>query len=325
MLCYVSVRGKPEKLETLNEGKIEDEENTEANTLTQTDKKSLPNPTNLQPGQSFFFLNGEPLYQNYAFQNTLGLPNFGTKFQQPLLLPTEQDLDLQYNTYPFHALLLRNEIPKDAQGHFINPHQQNLIVKKGTSPVQDEQKISEQIPLQIQQNNPQAFNLPTAPINDQSEGIPSNSQLRTAGQQVSSGTQPVVSQEQQLQNQVVPQFFSPEQGFGIETRTFPQEVFFKNALPFSFDGEDPNFEEFGQFRFSPPSAPYYPADGEDIENDSVVIEANLDDASPSSNGEKAEIEGILFNFDVYHSDHFCDIHDIPIFRNFFVLISVQLC
>lgn len=292
-----SARGKPEKIETLNEGKTEVEENGEANTVSQVENKKFPRPSNIQPGQSFFFLNGEPLYQNYAFQNNLGLPNFDAKFQQPLLLPTKQNLDLQYNTFPFHALLLRNEIPKDAQGHFINSDQQNLIAKntvsKETSPVQQEQRISDYIPSQIQQSNPQSFNLPTALINDQSHGILNNSPVRTEEQQVSPGAQPVISQQQQLQT---PQFISPEQQFGIETRTFPQEAFFKNALPFSFDGGDHSSGDFGQFRFSAPSDPYYPSDGEDIENDSIVINANLDEPSPSSNSEKSENEGRFLNF-----------------------------
>lgn len=226
------------------------------------------------------------------------MPNFDAKYQQPLLLPTKQNLDLQYNTFPFQALLLRNEIPKDAQGHFINPIQQNLIaknsVRKDTSATQQEQKVSEQIPFQIRQDNPQPFNLPTTPISDYAQGIPTHSQIQTEGQQLPSGAQSVVPQGQQLQRQVT-QFLPQEQQFGIETRTFPQDSFFKNALPFSFDGGDPNFEEFGQFRFSPPSGAYYPSDGEDIENDSIVINANLDD-SPGSNGDKVEDEGNIFLF-----------------------------
>lgn len=282
------------------------------------DKKqqTFPKPTNLQPGERFFILNGEPLFRNYAFQNYLGLPNFDANQQsylnypQPYLLPSKQALDQQYNTYPFGPLLLRNEIPKDVQGHFINPsQQQNLIeqniVKTGGKSSEQEQKLLEEEaaqqsnPSQPQQISqfPNIYNLQATPYDFLAQ-IP-QSQVQTEGHKAFVGDQTLAPEEKQTQSQVS-QFLPPGPNVGIETRTFPQGNFFRSSLPFSFDRGDQGFDELGQFRFSAPSGPYYPTEGEDIENDAIVVNANLDEENPDTINDKVDNEGkissILYYF-----------------------------
>lgn len=300
-------------METLNEGKADYPVNSEneADVLDDVDKKSesFPKSTALKPGQRFFFLNGEPLYQNYAFQNDIGFPSLDSRYEQALF-PTKQDLDLQYNTYPFHALLLRNEIPKDAQGHFINPSQQSGLInqehlKKHETPEEQSHKDTQQYnPIQ-QQFVPQQQNF-HVPTEFRLQAIPFQFQTQLPNQDTitQTKTQPQTALDQSNIPQVQPVqpqfsgFLPPNPQFQTESRTLPQEALFRSGLPFSLDGENQDFEGYGQFRFTPPSNSYYPTDGEDIENDSIVINANLEDASSESDTDKPDNEGerfVIFN------------------------------
>nr|XP_023015356.1 uncharacterized protein LOC111504876 [Leptinotarsa decemlineata] len=72
----------------------------------------------------------------------------------------------------------------------------------------------------------------------------------------------------------------------------PQDVFFRSSLQqndaFGQEGAIP----VGQFRFTPPNGPYYPLDGEDIENDSIIVDAKIEDGSMGENGaDNVQTEG----------------------------------
>ncbi|KAG5889595.1 hypothetical protein JTB14_024016 [Gonioctena quinquepunctata] len=53
------------------------------------------------------------------------------------------------------------------------------------------------------------------------------------------------------------------------------ELFRSGFQPIRSDDVDP----VGQFRFTAPNNPYYPIEGEDIENDSIIVDANFEDES----------------------------------------------
>lgn len=300
-------------METLNEGKVDFPANpaSEADALAEADKRPqpqpFPKPTNLKPGERFFILNGEPLFQNFAFQNDIGLPSLDAKYEQAFF-PTKEDLNLQYNTYPFQALLLRNEISKDEQRHFINPNQHSSLDNQQTlqknqvpeSEAQNDQQKDSQQNIQIpqQQIPEQNFQIPNE---FKLQAIPFNFQMHLPNQfaTVQTGTQqPASDQSANPQGQQTlphfPQFLPQDQQILTESRTFPQNAFFRSGLPFGFDGGDQGFDGFGQFRYSPPSEPYYPSDGENVENDSIVVNANFEDASSDSETDKVEDESKCF-------------------------------
>lgn len=275
-------------METFNEDNNEIPNNSASETDVSAQADRIPQPfpktTNLKPGQRFFILNGEPLFQNYELHNYLGEAN---------LLPTKQQLDVQYNTYPFSALPLRTEIPKDAQGRFINP---NVKSNVGTanSPKAEDDKVrnEEQSSRGVLQQVPQQqqipfdnFQFPGTPLNFhdggpffiQSQNIPApQPQVVNQEQQPSTKDRTVVPEEHQIQP------------IGLHGPQFSQESLFSVNLPLRFDGGERSFGELGQFRFTPPSESYFPIDGENIENDSIVVNADLDDVTPEANSGNAE-------------------------------------
>lgn len=328
------MRGKPEKLETFNEGKNEIASNSgDENAVGPKFEKIpqfFPKTPSIEPGKRFFILNGEPLFQNYDFQNYPSSLNVGQQlgldiYEQPHILPTKQELDLQYKTFPFRPLLLRNEIPKDAQGHFINFNQQPSLIIPNTQkqesnpkaqgqqaaqppPPQVQQQTSQhaapqippqtsQIPVQTPQQIPQhnfqfpEFNLQDIPLALQpQEFFTRHSNIPTQGQQFPNQLDTGLIQGQHIPSQGSP-IASDEQQILTESRGFPPDSFFRFSLPSNFERGDQNFGQFAQFRFSPPSQTYYPIDDEDIENDSIIINANLDDAQSGVSSSNAENGG----------------------------------
>lgn len=110
-----SSESKPEKIETFNEDGFNPIPKSagEGDVLEQADRKPYPHSPNrdsLKPGQRFFILNGQPLYQNYplSYQE---VPSYG---YQQVDQPFQQLQDIQkpqefgYNI-PVQTVLLRND------------------------------------------------------------------------------------------------------------------------------------------------------------------------------------------------------------------------
>ncbi|XP_057653101.1 uncharacterized protein LOC130891978 [Diorhabda carinulata] len=125
-----STENKPEKLETFNEDRfdpIPKSAGGEGEVFEQSDRKPYPqspNRDNLKPGQRFFILNGQPLYQNYP-PNYPELPAF--TYQQLQDKPQE----FGYN-FPVQTVLLKtagdlNQQPKAAETAFADQFPHNFI------------------------------------------------------------------------------------------------------------------------------------------------------------------------------------------------------
>ncbi|KAJ8930697.1 hypothetical protein NQ314_016462 [Rhamnusium bicolor] len=71
-----------------------------------------------------------------------------------------------------------------------------------------------------------------------------------------------------------------------------QEAFFRSNLPVNIVTADENIQPIGQFRFSPPSEPYFSLEGEDVENDAIVIDAKVEDEATSSSNADSDSEPI---------------------------------
>lgn len=309
---------KPEKLETFNEGKNEIPNKTagEGDLSDEANKNApaFPQTTNLKPGQRFFVLNGESLFENYASPEYPGSPSFDPQYilakLQQSRVPTKQELDLQYNTFPFRPLPLRNEISKDSRGHFIESSDQSSLTKlnpqkQEKSSVEHSQQIpqqvqhqsfertDQQVPQEIIQRNlqfPLQYNLQDSIFNVQPQELPiQHSDSFTQDRQLSDKARAIIT-EGDVQSQGS-QFLTHDHQLIPESRGFPESAFFKTNLPFSFDGVNQDFGQFGQFKFTSPSETFYPIDGDNLENDSIVVNANLEDDSSDSNKENSENEG----------------------------------
>ncbi|XP_018570314.1 uncharacterized protein LOC108910241 [Anoplophora glabripennis] len=74
----------------------------------------------------------------------------------------------------------------------------------------------------------------------------------------------------------------PENYIGLNQPSADQALF-RSGFPINIGTED--FQPIGQFRYSAPSEPYFSFDGDDFENDAVVIDAKADDADDNKDNE----------------------------------------
>ncbi|XP_072394243.1 uncharacterized protein [Diabrotica undecimpunctata] len=159
---------KPEKLETFTEDNFASfpKPAGEAGGLDEVDRRQppqqVPNNNNLKPGQRFFILNGQPLYQNYPL-NYPEIPNFGfQQIEQPFQQLQSEPREEEFNNYriPVQTVLLRNSGPVEQP--------QNIAQNAQSAPQQ-------LFPSFNQQNIPQESyfrtSLPTG-VSDINSGIP---------------------------------------------------------------------------------------------------------------------------------------------------------
>lgn len=59
------------------------------------------------------------------------------------------------------------------------------------------------------------------------------------------------------------------------------QALFRSSFPINIASE--NIQPIGQFRYTPPSEPYFSLDGDDIENDAIIIDAKADDILTDGN------------------------------------------
>lgn len=77
--------------------------------------------------------------------------------------------------------------------------------------------------------------------------------------------------------------FNTEDKFGnfvaLNQQTADQALF-RSSFPINIESE--SIHPIGQFRYTPPSEPYYALDAEDFANDAIVVEAKLDGSEATS-------------------------------------------
>ncbi|KAJ8918416.1 hypothetical protein NQ315_008113 [Exocentrus adspersus] len=65
------------------------------------------------------------------------------------------------------------------------------------------------------------------------------------------------------------------------------QALFRSSIPLSIGSEDIH-QTLGQFRYTPPSEPYFSLYGDDAENDAVIVDANADGSNSFAEGNKKE-------------------------------------
>lgn len=134
---------KPEKIETFNEGKEYPTKVSTEEIPSIPEEKPIFPKTNLRPGQRFFILNGQPLFDNYLnfAPNYPVQGNFNYKYapvqspaqasqissaKQEIEFKPEYKPDLEINQIPIQNLLLRNavtgHISDVVQNEFLPPY-----------------------------------------------------------------------------------------------------------------------------------------------------------------------------------------------------------
>lgn len=280
---------KPEKLETFNEGKnnYPTKSAGEADILEAADRnpQQIPGPP-LKPGQRFFILNGEPLYQNhfqfeqYPDLERLGLKNSPdypiTQHVQPDPLPKQQ--------------ILQPEADKQQFQLFLGQTQPVLLQRQQTQSGINQQQPIKQNVVQGSQSLQPELSQPKI----QFDALP-RAQYQPFDIQKQYQAEDLAKQGV-FNIPVYPFFRNAAIGNGAEQNVDINQQPFSPDLPFNPGQEQ--LLSIGQFKFNAPNTPYFPIGGEDIENDSIVVDAKIE-AEASDTRTDAIKPGKLSKFYAY--------------------------
>ncbi|CAH1997441.1 unnamed protein product [Acanthoscelides obtectus] len=246
---------KPEKLETLDEGKPE----FTTKSVGDPDVNHQQYPSyGPKPGHKFFFvLNGQTLLPHSAFEKYNGYSLADEQHGSPNKEELHSNIPEEYRDIP----------QKDEQHHEVPAHHE-----KG--------ELQNNIPHDYAQHHENGFRDSKYYSDDPQNffGAEHGLFFRNSGSADQGHHQP-----EQFR-------YSPVYGVDHDQGQHQSEQFrYSPPEDIAGQGQGKGRQESGQFRYSPPSDPYLPF-GDETENDSVVVDANLDDRNTRGSGESKKQE-----------------------------------